>query len=297
MVGGGPAGLTAAIYLARFRLTVRVLDGGDSRADLIPCTRNLSGFPAGIAGPDLLARMRRQAGEFDVELQRGRVQALEKAGEIWSASGDFPSLSARSVLLATGVSNRRPVMDEAMHAQALSQGQLRYCPVCDGFEVTDQNVGVIGTGEHGVREALFLRAYTARVTLVANDGVHDLTDAQRAQLGKVGIETLDGPVGDFQLGPASLSLRCAANEVRTFDTVYPALGSTARSELASSLGAETSADGCIKVGAHQRTSIAGLYAAGDVVLGLDQISHAMGEASVAATAIRNDLAERAPMLR
>ena len=76
-----------------------------------------------------------------------------------------------------------------------------------------------------------------------------------------------------------------------FDSIYPALGSVIRSELAVALGAEASAEGCLVVDDHQRTSIAGLYAAGDVAKGLDQISHAMGEAGVAATTIRNDLAK------
>ena len=83
----------------------------------------------------------------------------------------------------------------------------------------------------------------------------------------------------------------------SFDTVYPALGSDIHSKLAAALGAVLTDEGCIKVDAHQRTSVPGLYAAGDVVVGLDQISHAMGEAGVAATTIRNDLATAKPMLR
>jgi thioredoxin reductase (NADPH) len=82
-----------------------------------------------------------------------------------------------------------------------------------------------------------------------------------------------------------------------FDTLYPALGSDIRSELAVTLGATASDEGCLRVDAHQRTSVSGLYAAGDVVLGLDQISHAMGEGGVAATTIRNDLAEAKPIWR
>ncbi len=84
----------------------------------------------------------------------------------------------------------------------------------------------------------------------------------------------------------------------TFDSVYPALGSDAHTELAGQVGAELSGDtGCILVDDHQRTSVPGLYAAGDVVLGLDQISHAMGEGGVAATTIRNDLARERPIKR
>jgi thioredoxin reductase (NADPH) len=82
-----------------------------------------------------------------------------------------------------------------------------------------------------------------------------------------------------------------------FDSIYPALGSEVHSNLAKGLGAAVTDDGCIKVDDHQRTSVPGLYAAGDVVSGLDQISHAMGEAGVAATTIRNDLAKAAPLRR
>ncbi|MEA3003929.1 MAG: thioredoxin reductase, partial [Sphingomonadales bacterium] len=82
----------------------------------------------------------------------------------------------------------------------------------------------------------------------------------------------------------------------TFDSVYPALGSDTHVELALQLGAEL-VDGALVVDRHQRASVPGLYAAGDVVLGLDQISHAMGEGGVAATTIRNDLAGERPILR
>jgi len=78
-------------------------------------------------------------------------------------------VQARTVLLATGVTNRRPDMPDSVHDAALAQGRLRYCPVCDGFEVTDQRVAVIGTGARGVKEAEFLRSYTRDVTLVASD--------------------------------------------------------------------------------------------------------------------------------
>jgi len=300
IVGGGPAGLTAAIYLARFHLQVVVIDGGNSRAARIPKTRNHAGFPEGITGPNLLRRMSQQARIYGARVIEATVDAIipegADSGDGFLASGSFGELRARSVLLATGVINNRPDMPDDLHDSALSRGLIRYCPICDGYEVTDLPVGIIGTGERGLGEALFLRGYTADLTLIAPGAAHELDERQRAELAEAGVRLVDGPTGAFELGEDRIRMDSAAG-ILTFASLYPALGSAIRSELAVALGAETSADGCLLVDAHQRTSVAGLYAAGDVVKGLDQISHAMGEGGVAATTMRNDLAKRHPLRR
>jgi len=297
IVGGGPAGLTAAIYLARFHLRTIVVDSGQSRCATIPLTRNHAGFPEGISGPDLLARMRRQAELYGAECLNGNVLSLERLHDggfcVTTETGKF---AARSVLLATGVSDRHPpMMDERVHDKAVAGGQLRYCPVCDGFEVTDRNVAVLGTGQRGCDEALFLRSYTRDVTLVSPDDVHDLTPEQRADLSAAGI-VVAGRCSDIMMAGAHIALSLP-DGLALFDSLYPALGSDIRSGLARQVGVRMSGDGCLTVDGHQRTSIDGIYAAGDVVLGLDQISHAMGEGGVAATTIRNDLARNRPLKR
>jgi len=292
VVGGGPAGLTAAIYLARFHLSVLVADAGHSRAMLIPKTRNHAGFPEGITGPNLLRRMNQQARICGAQVLEQAVDAIEPDGDGFRARGAFGSVRASAVLLATGiVNNRPPTMANDLHDEALARGLLRYCPICDSYEVTDLAVGVIGTGAHGVREAMFLRSYTADLTLIAPEGAHDLDAAQAQALDAAGIRRVDGPAAHFDLAANQIQVLTAAGFLG-FASLYPALGSAIRSELAVALGAATSADGCLLVDAHQRTSLPGLYAAGDVVKGLDQISHAMGEGGVAATTMRNDLAER-----
>jgi thioredoxin reductase (NADPH) len=297
IIGAGPAGLTAAIYLARFHLTIRLFDCGSSRAAMIPRTHNHAGYPGGIPGTELLARMHEQAREFGATCEAATVTAIERDGEDFRVRTDHSVLRARTVLLATGVVNHRPAgLDDAVHDDALRRGLLRYCPICDGYEVTDRRVGVIGTGDHGMREALFLRGYTADVTLIAPDSDHTLDDECRAALDAGGIRRVDGPCGDYRIDGERFVVRTAKGEL-SFDSVYPALGSHIRSELAIAAGARASEDGCLEVDDHQRTSIPGLFAAGDVVKGLDQISHAMGEAGVAATTIRNTLAERRPIRR
>ncbi|MFD1611055.1 NAD(P)/FAD-dependent oxidoreductase [Sphingomonas tabacisoli] len=297
IVGGGPAGLTAAIYLARFHLSIRVVDAGSSRASWIPCTRNHAGYPDGIAGKDLLQRMTSQAQKYGAKIECARVTRLERIQDGFEAEWGSGPERARTVLLATGVTNRRPPMDEDLHNQALARGLIRYCPICDGYEVTDKRVGVIGDDSHGVAEATFLRGFTADVTLVAPDSAHRKLGAQEwDRLDEYGIAAVDGPVSDVRLEQDEIVLVTAGGEHR-FDSVYPALGSDIHSSLARMVGVDVAKDGCIAVDAHQRTSVPGVYAAGDVVKGLDQISHAMGEGGVAATTIRNDLAREKPLLR
>jgi thioredoxin reductase (NADPH) len=298
IVGGGPAGLTAAIYLARFHLDILVVDGGKSRASWIPCTRNVSGFPDGINGIELLRRMREQACKYGARIETEFVTKLEHDEQtgIFTATWGSGEASARTVLIATGVTNRRPPMDEELHDAALARGLVRYCPICDGYEVTDKRVGVIGSDHHGVEEALFLRSYTADLTLIAPDKALRLRPEEQKALTEGGIECVDGPAQAVAITGDCIVVETAEGTY-SFDSIYPALGSDTHVQLAEMVGAELGPKGCIAVDAHQRTSIPGLYAAGDVVIGLDQISHAMGEGGVAATTIRNDLAKQRSLWR
>lgn len=296
VVGAGPAGLTAAIYLARFHLRIGIVDAGQSRAALIPRTHNHAGYPGGISGVDLLALMRRQAAEFGAVVTDGEIESIARRDNMFVATGNGGGIVARSVLLATGVVNHRPRMAADQHDLALRRGLLRYCPICDGYEVTDKRVGVIGTERRGHDEAVFLRMYTRHVTLIAPDAVHALSPSEREGLAALSITIADGPCAPLRVDGDVIVASTPQGDLR-FDSIYPALGSVIRSELAVRLGAEASDEGCLVVDDHQRTSVPGLYAAGDVAKGLDQISHAMGEAGVAATTIRNDLARIQPMTR
>ena len=297
IIGAGPAGLTAAIYLARYHLNIRLFDSGTSRAAWIPCTHNHAGYPDGIAGKELLKRMHAQARKYGALLERTRVEHLAKTGDHFTVGTDSGTHTARSVLLATGVVNRRPdALEDDVHDAALAGGMLRYCPVCDGYEVTDKKVAVIGTGDHGTAEALFLRGFTADLTLVCPHGDHDLDEECSARLDDAGIARVAGPCGGFAIEGQQLGFDTAKGRM-TFDSVYPALGSHIRSELAEAAGAATTEEGCILVDDHLETNVPGLFAAGDVVKGLDQISHAMGQAGVAATTIRNHLAKERPIRR
>lgn len=297
IIGAGPAGLTAAIYLARFHLSIRLFDSGSSRAAMIPRTHNHAGYPDGIAGPELLRLMLTQAERFGARREGVKVAGLARDGENFVVATDHGSYRARTVLLATGVVNHRPAgLMPDVHDPALARGLLRYCPVCDGYEVTDRRVAVIGTGNHGMREALFLRGFTRDITLVSPEAEHHLDAVCARALDEAGIARVAGPCGGYAIEGEQLAFDTAHGRM-AFDSVYPALGSRIRSRLAVEAGARATDEGCLEVDDHQRTTLPGLFAAGDVVKGLDQISHAMGEAGVAATAIRNLLAERRPLRR
>lgn len=297
IVGAGPAGLTAAIYLARYHLSIRLFDCGSSRAALIPRTHNHAGYPEGIAGVELLRRMLAQAERYGAVREPAKVTRVEPVADGFIVHAGDRRVATRSVLLATGVVNHRPEgLEDAVHDPALARGLLRYCPVCDGYEVTDKRVGVIGTGDHGMREAQFLRGFTRDVTLIAPDVEHRLDAACLVKLEEAGIARVDGPCGGYAIVGDRMAVETAQGRME-FDSIYPALGSRIRSDLAVAAGAAATAEGCLEVDDHQRTSIPGLFAAGDVVKGLDQISNAMGQAGVASTTIRNMLSEQRAIWR
>lgn len=291
VIGAGPAGLTAAIYLARFRRHIAVLDSGRSRAALIPLSHNFPGYPEGIGGAALLRQLTAQAARFGVNLTAAPVTRLARAEEGgFEARTAAGPLRARTVLLATGsidLSPPWPAMREAVLG-----GYLRYCPVCDGFEVIDRKVAVLGGTAHAAHEALFLRDFTSRLTLLTGGGRDRLPPALRQDLAAAGIRVEEALLRGGQVEAGQFLCVFTGGRREAFDSLYLALGSRMRSQLARHLGARLTERGELVVDAHMQTSVPGLYAAGDVVQALSQIAVATGQAAIAATAIHNRLRER-----
>lgn len=296
VIGGGPAGLTAALYLARFHLLVFLADAGGSRAALIPTTHNQPCWPEGISGADLLHRMRSHLTRYPVDIVQSEVEEIRRGLGGFELVVRGGQVHSKAIVLTTGVVDCRPRMSESDHAAALRHGLLRYCPICDGHEITDRAIAVVGEGDRLYGEAKFLRSYTPTVAAYSEAGSVGLSSGQRSELASIGVEVIDKPVIGYRRLEASLEVSFLDQD-RRFASVYAALGSIAQSRLAAALGAKVTEEGCLMVDEHQRTSVPGLYAAGDVVIGVDQISHAMGQAGVAATALRNDLCSAAPLLR
>ncbi|MEO8926055.1 MAG: NAD(P)/FAD-dependent oxidoreductase [Caulobacteraceae bacterium] len=288
IVGGGPAGLTTAIYLGRFRRRCLIVDSGESRLGWIPITHNHPGFPGGVAGADLLARMKTQAEHYGASILAGSVAAIRREGGGFALEVGEARIVAPYVILATGAKDTPPPLPDLF--DAVQKGLIRVCPICDAYEVIGQTVGVIGDGPHGAREALFLRDYTGRVSLVHLGEAAHLDGPTRERLAGAGVTVIEAGIKRVApQGERIVALELADGERRVFDTLYSALGMTARTELATALGAEVNDAGCLIVGQHQTTSVKGLYAAGDVVRGLNQISIAQAEGAIAATDIHNRL--------
>lgn len=287
IVGGGPAGLTAAIYLARYRRRIAVVDSGNSRAELIPVSHNYPGFAKGIRGSDLLRTLRSQVREFGVSIHDGHVTDLCRSDGGYVATFDASEIRASRVLLATGIVDETP--DLPGLDGAVSDGAIRYCPVCDGYDVRDRRVAVLGRTRQCFEKAIFMRTYSRDVTMLDIGDPSDAGNEAASALAAAGVRCSTAPVVGLQRDGHGISALFRGGHRETFDTLYPALGCNVRSELGMRLGAQHNASGCFRVDEHQRTTVDGLYAAGDVVSDLHQIAVATGHAAIAATHIHNSL--------
>ena len=287
IIGGGPAGLTAAIHMARFRRRVIVIDAGASRAALIPRTWNHPGYPAGIRGGRLLGRMRQQVSDLGVPIVRERVVRVAPLPH-----GGFEVLAgslhiARHVILATGAVDRLPPIPDAR--AAILAGQLRLCPVCDAYEATDKPVAVIGADAHAASEALFLSHYTRQVTLLTLGAPLRLSPDDHGSLTNAGVTVDTSPDVTWDLsGPGVTLIRPNAAPLRV-EAVWSGLGAVAQAGLATRLGVIPAPDGRIDTDDHQQTTVLGLFAAGDLTIGLNQIGTAIGQAQIAASRIHSIL--------
>jgi thioredoxin reductase (NADPH) len=287
IIGGGPAGLTAAIYLARFRRRVVLVDSGASRAALIPTSHNYPGFEDGISGKDLLVKLHEQAERYGAVLHRGTIDSLEPDENGFRARHDGGVISARKVLLATGIVDEKPALPSL--PEFIYRGGVRFCPICDGFEAMDERIAVIGPLKQALKKALFLRTYSRRMTILPLDCDVNVSDSDTAALREAAIPVPTEPVIDLDTTADTIKATLASGTAVEIDVLYPAMGADVRSELATRLGAKANEAGCLLVDDHQRTDVPNLYAVGDVTMELHQISVATGQAAIAATDVHNHL--------
>ncbi|MCK9487887.1 MAG: NAD(P)/FAD-dependent oxidoreductase [Xanthomonadales bacterium] len=292
VVGAGPAGLAAALYLARFRRSVLVVHDGQSRALRIPKTYNVPGYPEGIAGVELVQRLTDHAVEFGAVIVEAQIRSAQRSGKgFMLTSADGRRWGSRALILATGIRLNQVDLPHAEHEAAIRADILRYCPVCDGYEHIDSKIGVIGCDSNGAAEALFLRQYSRDITLMPHSH-SELSREQITELDEAGIAVVQGALRSLSPQGDRVDVVLDGHDrPLSFDVLYPALGTRPRSELAAGLGVVVADDGCVDAGAVRQTSVPGLFAAGDVVEGLDQISVAIGHGALAATSAHNWLRE------
>ena len=182
--------------------------------------------------------------------------------------------------------DRLPDIDDV--EQAIACGALRLCAVCDGYEARDHAIGVLGTADTALGHAQFLRTFSSRVTVLDSgpDGSADEALQQRADAAGIALR---GTPSRLELRDGGCQVTFPDGSGERYDTLYPVLGADAQSGLAQALGAALTDAGELQVGAHMQTSVERLYAIGDVVSGLNQISVAVGQAALAATAVHRHL--------
>ena len=293
IIGGGPGGLSAAIYLRRFTRNVALVDKGNSRLGWIPVSHNYPGFPDGINGKVLLDQLRCQLGRYGGHVIPGEISNLRLedglfVGDCVGPDGDLTVMRAHTVLLATGVADAG--MPVERWDEAVASGAVRLCPVCDGFDVIDKRIAVATSEVNPVGHALFMRTFSTEVLLFERAEESAVNEDEARQLAAANVRQISSPLAGVTLtDDLKPVLHTRDGEDYECDVFYPMLGQTARSGLAAALGAETAECDTLLVDDHCRTSVPGLYAIGDVTRGLNQIAVATGQAAIAATTIHNTL--------
>ncbi len=164
---------------------------------------------------------------------------------------------------------------------------MRYCPVCDGYEHTGKRIGVLANSAHSLAEAKFLKNFSDSVKVIPVEGCVESIGSQAA---KLGLACVAGLATELSVDPSGcVVVQVGRSHQETVDVLYSALGADPRASLAQSLGVKLDERQGIVVDQHCRTNVPNVYAAGDVVSALDQISVAVGHAAIAATSIHNAL--------
>ncbi len=289
IVGGGLAGLSAAIYLGRAMRDTLVLDAGRSMAGWEPHVENFLGFPEGISGESLLERGRVQAARYGVEVVRDEILAVERGAAGFVLRSEGATYLARRLLLATGLYHIPP--DIPGVPECLGQS-LFFCKDCDGYRVQGKRVAIIGCNDDTVEYALGMLAYSPRVVIATNRQAGFWSPRHAAWLEEYDVPVVHGRIRALEHeGGRIRALRLEDGQALAAETVFSTRGDLYFNRLAKSLGAEVDAEGQVVVDARLQTTVPGLYAAGCLTPANCQMIIAAGQGAIAAQAINRDLFE------
>jgi thioredoxin reductase len=290
VVGGGPAGLSGALVLARVRLAVALVDAGEPRNAAAPQMHGFLGRD-GAAPAELLRAGRAEVSRYGVAVRAAMAVDAAREGEgfrVDLASGE--RLRCRRLLIATGVYDPLPPV---AGLEELYGTSVHHCPFCDGWEVRDRPLAVYGRGGAGARFAVKMTRWSANVVLVT-DGPSRLRLADRELLAAHGVEVRSEPIARLEgKGGRLQRIVFAAGEALDRAALFFVTRPQQRSDLAERLGARLNAKGTVRADRKEATDVPGLYVAGDASRDVQLAVVAAAEGVKAAVAIVADLdAER-----
>lgn len=286
IIGGGPAGLNAALILGRCRRSVLVFDSNQRRNAV---AKAMHGFLSrdGLPPPELLRIGREQLQPYGVEVidtEIKNAQRSEGIFEVTSAQGQ--TFKSRKLLLATGIIDNLPEVEGFDDLYGVS---AFHCPYCDGWENRDKRIVAYAKGKEVADYALTVRPYSADLIL-CTDGPCELDAEQRARLTRNGIPLIDKPVARFEGSEGNLTrIVFTDGEAIERDRLFFHLGQKQRSQLAARLGCKVSDQEGVQVGSRNTTEIPGLFTAGDATRDVQQVIVAAAEGAKAAFAINIQL--------
>jgi thioredoxin reductase (NADPH) len=306
IVGGGPAGLSAAIAGGRMNRRTVCFETGTPRTSQAPRYYNVLGFPEGISGEVLLGRGREQARRWCTELHEAKVSSVERVTkrnrDVFALETSTGGFRARGLILATGMDDVQPSC-----GNLYGQPGVHYCVVCDGYEVRGERVAVVGRGEGAFNMIRSLRDFTEDLHLLLDGAPPQLGEEQLRLLDEWGVRVEPGRLCRHESASDESRLWIdrasaaagdeGASETSQIEERYPhvfiALGCRPRTRLAAQMGCRLDGNGFIVTDACQATSIPLVYAAGDCDGGYKQVTQAMAEGERAALELSRRLRESA----
>jgi len=288
VVGGGPAGLTAALYTTRLTHDTAVVDRGGGRAAMMLDTHNVIGVTEETSGNELLATAKEQLEGYGTDLRRGVVTDARRVDGRFELSSSEGALTADAVVLATGFSDGRP--DPPLPRTGRG---LHWCLHCDGYMFVDEPVYVMGHNDAAAHVAMILLNFTDDVDLLLRGAEPTWSEETEALIRGHPVEIVEAEIESMfkdEEDPSWLGgFEFADGRRQEYTGGFAMYGGEYNAELADQLGCERHDDGRVAVDEDGRTSVEGVYAVGDLTPGNKQIPIAMGEGAKAGIAIHKQL--------
>jgi thioredoxin reductase (NADPH) len=289
VVGGGLAGLSAGIYLARAMRDVLIIDAGESLAIWEPEVQNYLGFPDCIDGRELLRRGREQARRYGAEFAHEEVDRLSIQNGRFHIHAKKNAFDAKRLLLATGVYHLPPKIPSVNDCVGKS---MFFCKDCDGYRVQGKRVIIAGHNNSAVEYALGIMLYTECVTLLTNGEVPSWDAEHEQWLREYEVPMHIEKIMHVEHEAGHLrTITLATGQKIAADCLFTTRGDVFHNHLARQLGARLDNDGQVCIDSEQRTSVPGVYAAGCITPANCQMIIAAGDGAAAAQAINRDLFE------